>query len=261
MSFLLQENGDKILQETGDGILLEDFTLFAVFNDVIGKYDILGLVNNDLILKYDIIGLVNNDVIGKYDILNLVNNDLIGKYDILDLVFNTIIGKYDIKVLATNDVIGKYDINGLVNSDSIGKYDITGNVTNTLGGCYDINGVASAIIQKQTKTIQLLQNGVESIVVEKTDGAFNYSCWLFLDNMLSGDEVVIRTYVWNPQQNIYELYESPIVKKSDLPGLPTQSTDDKTAFFIPPVQSDRFKVTISQTVGTPKAFDWVLYKQ
>ena len=139
---------------------------------------------------------------------------------------------------------------------------ISGLINNDLGGCYDINGIASSIIQKQTKTLQLLQNNVEVKVVEKTDGAFNYSCWIFLENLQTGESVEIRTYVWNPQTNDYELYESPIITKASLTGSQTTDTnDDKPAFFLPPVQSDRLKITITQLSGTPRAFDWVLYKQ
>jgi hypothetical protein len=192
----------------------------------------------------------------------LATGDSVGVYDILGLVTNNVIGVYDIRQIAFNDSIGVYDINGLVAQSSIYLYDVTGQVFNDLGGCYDINGVASAIIQKQTKKVQLMQLNVESNVVVKTDGAFNYSCWIFLDELQAGESVEIRTYVWNPQDNIYELYESPIITKAGLAGSETNDTaDDKTAFFLPPVQSDRVKITITQLSGTPRAFDWVLYKQ
>lgn len=176
-------------------------------------------------------------------------------------VGNTVIGLYDILGLVNNTVVGLYDINGLVSNTVIGKYDVTGVVSNTLTGCYEINEAASSIIRKYTKSVQLLQNNVEVTIVEKTDGPYNYSLWVFLDQLQTGDVVEFREYVWNPQTNSYKLNQSPKIKKNDLKGFSNQTTDDKPAMFFPPVQADRYKVTIKQTAGTPRLFDWVMYKQ
>lgn len=152
----------------------------------------------------------------------------------------------------------QYDINGIVSDTLEILYDITGVVSDTLEICYDINSpqVSSNLIQ-QYKNPLLPQLNTEFKLVEKTDGPWNYSCWVNLENMLSGDKVRIKVYRWDPNLSTYTLYESKTISKSDLKG---KETDDQPAVFAVFLPTERFKLTIEQLSGTLRSFPWEMYK-
>ena len=150
-----------------------------------------------------------------------------------------------------------YDITGVVSDTLQFLYDITGVVSDTLDICYDINGDASTNLVRQSKAPTLQQLDVEVKLVEKTDGPWNYSCYVSLVNMQAGDRVKIRVYRWNPSTSAYELYELKTIMKNDLKGKETEDQPAVYAVFIP---TERFKLSIEQTDGTLRAFPWELYK-
>lgn len=151
----------------------------------------------------------------------------------------------------------QYDITGIVANTIQLLYDITGVVSDTLELCYDINGASSTNLTQQKKSVTLQQLNTEVKLVEKTDGPWNYSCWVSLANMQAGDKVKIRVYRWNPSTLAYEKYDVKTITKTDLKG---KETEDQPAVFSVFIPTERFKLTIEQTNGTLRAFPWELYK-
>lgn len=164
----------------------------------------------------------------------------------------------DATTFTVNDVLTiEYEITGSVNDTLELQYDMTGSVNDTISLCYDINGNASTSLVRQNKSPTLLALNSEVKIIEKTDGPFHYSAWIHLDNMASGDTVVIRTYKWEPNGSTYSLYEEKTVKYNDLKG--NESTD-QPAVFLPFIPAEKYKVTIEQTAGTLRQYPWELYK-
>lgn len=70
---------------------------------------------------------------------------------------------------------------------------------------------------------------------------------IYLDPMAGSDAVTIRVYDWDVVAGSYKLY---ITKKYG-PGALTD-----VSFYSPPLPAHRFKVTIQQTAGTNRTFNW-----
>lgn len=151
----------------------------------------------------------------------------------------------------------EYDITGSVSDTLELQYDMTGVVADTISLCYDINGDASTSLVQQFKQPTLTALNSETKIIEKTDGPFHYSAWIHLGNMASDDKVIIRTYKWETNNDVYELYEEKTISYNDLKG---NETNDQTAVFLPFIPAERYKVTIEQTAGTLRQFPWELYK-
>lgn len=150
-----------------------------------------------------------------------------------------------------------YDITGVVSDTVQLLYDITGVVSDSLGILYDINGDASTQLVQQKKAITLPQLDVEFRIIEKTNGPYHYAAWLHLDNMASGDQIIIRVYKWDGNNSVYSLYEKKTISYSDLVG---QENEDQTAVFMPFIPSERYKVTLEQSAGTLREFSWEMYQ-
>lgn len=158
--------------------------------------------------------------------------------------------------LVSNTLELQYDINGLVANTLEIQYDITGVVSNTLTVYYDIDGSASQNLTRQNLAPTLPALNQEVKLVEKTNGPWNYSCFVDLSNMQSGDKVKIRVYRWEPNTSAYSLYQIKTIAKTDLKGKESEDMPSVYAVFIP---TERFKLTIEQTAGTVRQYPWELY--
>ena len=164
----------------------------------------------------------------------------------------------DATTFTVSDTISiEYDITGSVSDTLEFQYDMTGSVGDTISLYYDINGTASTSLVRQNLSPTLLSLNSETKIIEKTDGPYHYSAWIHLDNMASGDTVVIRTYKWEPNGSAYSLYEEKTVRYSDLKG---KESTDMPAVFLPFIPTEKYKVTIEQTAGTLRQYPWELFK-
>lgn len=146
-----------------------------------------------------------------------------------------------------------YDILAYVNKTLTYLYDITSVVYNTFTDIYDINGSASTALVEQRGTVTLSALNSEICFITKTDGPYHYSCYIFLDNMVSGDIIKIKTQVYDEISGSWKSYDQDrIIKYTDI--------DSKTAAFLPFLPANRWRVCIKQTAGTPRAFNWSVYK-
>ena len=97
----------------------------------------------------------------------------------------------------------------------------------------------------------LTADGTEQTVVEYT-GLAVVSGYIDLQNMASGDTVVIRAYVkFGPGKTYKKYAEETYSGPQDLPAL----------YVLPRLTVYGFKVTLQQTAGTYKNFDYVFVKE
>lgn len=147
----------------------------------------------------------------------------------------------------------KYDITAIVNKTLTYIYDMTGTVARAFTHIFDINGSASSALVAQHGTVTLSALNSEVCFITKTDGPYHYSCYIFLDNMASGDVIKIKTQVYDETAGSWKSYDQDrTIKYTDI--------DSKTASFLPFLPANRWRVCIKQTAGTPRAFNWSVYK-
>lgn len=157
----------------------------------------------------------------------------------------------------TDTLTIQYDMTGVVNDTLELLYDMTGVVQDTVTLYHDINGTASTQLVSQNLAPTLVALNTETKLIEKTDGPYHYSAWVHLNNMASGDTVIIRTYKWNITDSQYDLYEEKTVRYTDLNA---NETNNMPAVFLPFIPANRYKVTIEQTAGTVRQYPWQLFK-
>jgi hypothetical protein len=99
----------------------------------------------------------------------------------------------------------------------------------------------------------LTATGGEDVLIDDTTNKW-FSGYIDLENMASGDTVVIKTYIK--------------VRSTGVSTLALWSTDTyvnaqttKVIVFAAPMPSDvEFKITLTQTVGTFRVFPWKFYE-
>lgn len=181
----------------------------------------------------------------------LVKTDA-GKILQTDGVSGILLSPNTLTVVSTTNTY-KYDILAFITKTLTYLYDITSVVYNTFTDIYDINGSASTALAEQRGTVTLSALNSEICFITKTDGPYHYSGYIFLNNMASGDTVKITVQIWDGTSSAWRDYESAkTVRYTDIGG--------KTALFIPFLPASRFRICIKQTAGTPRAFNWQLYK-
>lgn len=157
-----------------------------------------------------------------------------------------------------NNVILLYDIAGIVSSDIILLYDMTGVVAKNLQLLYDIAGTTATNMAHSQGVVTPPALDTEVTLFDKTDtNRLVHSGWVSLANMASGDTVIIRVYRYEPVSGAMELYRMKTVRHSELKA---DETENMLAAFFVPIPTQRYRVTLEQTSGTPRAFNWEYYK-
>ncbi len=94
----------------------------------------------------------------------------------------------------------------------------------------------------------ILADGTEQDLFTAQTTEFTYWCKVFCHNMASGDAVIIRTYVQDENAlTARVLYEDRVTYSI---------IKDDPVYYIPPVPTDNYKVTIQQTDGTNRTYTW-----
>jgi hypothetical protein len=147
----------------------------------------------------------------------------------------------------------KYDIFTFISKAFTYLYDITATVAKAFLHVYDINGSASSALTEQSGTVTLTALNSEICFVTKTDGPYNYAAYIFLTNMASGDKISIKVQVWDTVSGTWKSWDNEKV---------ISYTDIKSdlAAFIPFLPARQYRICIKQTLGTPRSFNWLLYK-
>jgi hypothetical protein len=99
----------------------------------------------------------------------------------------------------------------------------------------------------------LTADGTEQTLIDDTTNKW-FSGYIDLENMISGDTVIIKTYIK--------------VRSTGVSTLTLWSVDtyinaqtNKQIVFCAPMPSDvEFKITLTQTVGTFRVFPWKFYE-
>lgn len=94
-------------------------------------------------------------------------------------------------------------------------------------------------------------DGTEQTIRDETvTGLKNYATTINCKNMVAGDIIELRVYIYDPQAaTITETYRTFSISNAQ--------TDD--IYFIPFMPTARYKVTIKRTAGTDRAYDWVIH--
>lgn len=74
----------------------------------------------------------------------------------------------------------------------------------------------------------------------------HYATWIFANAMTSSDAVEIKVYVRDQQGATMRVYTTQTLS----------GVQSDPAYFVPFVPTKQYKVTIKQTTGTGKAFNW-----
>lgn len=98
-------------------------------------------------------------------------------------------------------------------------------------------------------------NGSQSVTSSETDlftavtSLKTYFCYVSCHNMASGDIFVIRTYVKDENTSTTRVLYKDIITYGLIQNQPI--------YFVPPVPTNSFKVTIQKLSGTDRTFTWV----
>ena len=265
-----------------------------ISNTLTNLYDIFGLVNKTLIGLYDMVGVVSNTSNLLYDINGDPSSSIVhtsgditpgmldtetNLFDITPtdpLHFSTYI---DLSNMASGDtiIIRVYalDVNGAVyvlwdkktilfnDIDSTNhavipyiptsKYKVS--IEQTDGTLRQYNWyrdeVDTDLFESSSSFTPPLPD-IEYPLFQKTDGSYNYASWINCSNMTSGDTIVLRMYTYDDTVADYVLNQEKTITFNDLDQVPY--------IFIPFQTSKQYKVSIEQTSGTLRQYNWVFYK-
>jgi len=92
--------------------------------------------------------------------------------------------------------------------------------------------------------------GTEDNLFSSATGLKYYQLYLNTNAMVAGDILELRTFVNDPQSAVERLYD--LTTYSGVQPQPVK--------FVPPLPTDSFRVTVKQTAGTARTFNWVRYE-
>lgn len=98
----------------------------------------------------------------------------------------------------------------------------------------------------------LLMDGTVQNIIPSATGLKYFSAWLFIHNLVSGDNIIFKIYVNDPQSSTERVWDEFTVN----------GAQTKPAVFIPNVPTDSFRVTAEQTAtgaGGYKTVNYVRY--
>lgn len=95
---------------------------------------------------------------------------------------------------------------------------------------------------------ELLMNGTEQPLFPSQVGLKHYSTKIFFDEMVLGDEIIIRVYDLDEFGTVEKIYRTERVQ-----GL------QKSNRLINWIPSSSYRVTCQQVTGTSKTITWALY--
>ena len=75
-----------------------------------------------------------------------------------------------------------------------------------------------------------------------------YWCKVFCNDMMAGDTYIIRTYVQDENASTTRVLYEDEVTFSDI--------EDQPTYYIPPVPTNSFRVTMEKLSGTDRTFTW-----
>jgi len=96
----------------------------------------------------------------------------------------------------------------------------------------------------------LIMNGVEQELFSSQTELAHYSIKVFLDELVSGDEVLLRVYDKDEEAGVEKKYRT-----TEIQGF--QVNPETLINWIP---SSSYRVTIQQITGPNKTITWALYK-
>jgi hypothetical protein len=109
----------------------------------------------------------------------------------------------------------------------------------------------SPIILKIIGQGTITTNGTEQVVIEYTGSISSISGYIDLSNMVDGDSVTINAYVKIKETGDYVLYR---------PETYSNKQTEPALYVMPRLSGYAFKVTIQQTQGSYKNFDYLFVK-
>ncbi len=75
-----------------------------------------------------------------------------------------------------------------------------------------------------------------------------FFCYVHCHNMAAGDEYIIRTYVKDENAATTRILYEDTVRFIDI--------EDEPTYYIPPVPTESFRVSIQKVAGTDRTFTW-----
>jgi len=75
-----------------------------------------------------------------------------------------------------------------------------------------------------------------------------YFCYVHTNAMAAGDVYIIRTIVQDANASVTRVLYEDTIKFSDIDGQPT--------YYIPPIPTQSFRVSIQKITGTDRTFTW-----
>lgn len=95
---------------------------------------------------------------------------------------------------------------------------------------------------------ELLMNGTEQELFPSQIGLKHYTTKIFLDEMVSGDEITIRVYDLDEFAGVEKIYRTELVQGAQ-----------KSNRLINWIPSSSYRVTCEQVTGAFKTITWALY--
>jgi glycerol uptake facilitator-like aquaporin len=109
---------------------------------------------------------------------------------------------------------------------------------------------SGALVLKLVGEGTLTANGTEQTVFESAEQGV-FEGWIDLANMASGDTTVIKIYVKTKTDGTYRLYDSASYSDAQL----------NPAVHIIDLAAKGFKVTLQQTSGSYKTYDYQIFRR
>lgn len=88
-------------------------------------------------------------------------------------------------------------------------------------------------------------DGTEQSLFDVTIDA-HHACYLFTHNMVAGDSITVRVYIWDNEGSAYRKISTYLV----------ENAQTEPAWFQSFLPSQQFKVTIQRTAGTDRNYTW-----
>jgi len=96
---------------------------------------------------------------------------------------------------------------------------------------------------------ELLMNGSEQNLFASQVGLKHYSTKIFFDELVTGDEIILRIFDFDEFAGVEKLYRS----------VPIQGLQPTPETLVNWMQSSSYRVTCEQISGTNKTITWALY--
>ncbi len=92
--------------------------------------------------------------------------------------------------------------------------------------------------------------GVETNLFNQTSGLRTWQTVIFTDALTGDDEIIVKVYIYDPVALSQKLWRTYTIS----------GVQADPAFYVPGLQSQQYRVSVTQTKTTLRTFNWARYE-